>query len=56
MKSGGKLIKSTIVQSWMMNNPRTKEFQNIKLLQTGKRWSNQYYLAVDSFKLFGILI
>ncbi|KAK8888270.1 hypothetical protein M9Y10_039335 [Tritrichomonas musculus] len=46
----------SLVYTFTVKNQSSKEYQYIRMKQTGKSWSNQDYLAVDSFELFGILI
>ncbi|KAK8888373.1 hypothetical protein M9Y10_039443 [Tritrichomonas musculus] len=45
-----------IVHTFAMNRPNSKEFQYIRMRQTGPNWNGENHLVVCSFEIYGRLI
>lgn len=45
-----------VVHAFPIKNPNSRKFRYIRMRQTGPNWANGYFLAIDSFEIFGRLI
>ncbi|KAK8841178.1 hypothetical protein M9Y10_027380 [Tritrichomonas musculus] len=47
---------NSVVHTFTMNHPKPTKFKYIRMYSTGPNWSNNNYLAFESFEIYGIFI
>ena len=47
---------NSVVHTFTMNHPKPTKFKYIRMYSTGTDWSNNNYLAFESFEIYGIFI